>query len=282
MIDLHCHSTYSDGSLNPGQLVDMARAAGLKALALTDHDTTTGVGPFQAAGQALEDGTLECLSGVEISVEFERGTIHILGYFLDPGDAQLETALGKIREGRTSRNSRIVSRLNELGLDISDQDVAAYAGEQVVGRVHIAQALIEKGFVKDKQAAFKRYLAKGKPAYEDRYRLSPEDGIRMIRDAGGAAVLAHPATLTLGKKALREQVGAMREMGLAGLEIFYPLHPPKVVKEYLSLARAFDLVITGGSDFHGDANPAIKMGRGFGSLHVDDDLLEPLRARAGI
>ena len=282
MIDLHCHSTYSDGSCTPEALVHMAHAAGLRALALTDHDTTTGVAPFLAASRALGDDKLECLAGVEISVEVPRGTVHILGYFVDPADVPLEAALTQIREGRGTRNAHIVSRLNELGMDLTAEDVAAHAGEQVVGRVHIAQALVTKGFVADKQAAFKRYLAKGKPAYADRFRLSPEAGIRMIRDAGGAAVLAHPVTLRLGKRALREQIGALREMGLAGLEVFYPLHPPKVVKDYLSMARAFDLVPTGGSDFHGDANPAIKLGRGFGSLHVDDDLLEPLRARAGI
>ena len=260
----------------------MAHAAGLRALALTDHDTTTGVAPFLAASRALGDDKPECVAGVEISVDVPRGTVHILGFFLDPAHAPLEAALTQIREGRGTRNAHIVSRLNELGMDLTAEDVAAHAGEQVVGRVHIAQALVTKGFVADKQAAFKRYLAKGKPAYADRFRLSPEAGIRMIRDAGGAAVLAHPVTLRLGKRALREQIGALREMGLAGLEVFYPLHPPKVVKDYLSMARAFDLVPTGGSDFHGDANPAIKLGRGFGSLHVDDDLLEPLRARAGI
>ena len=282
MIDLHCHSTFSDGTYTPGELVVMARDAGLTALALTDHDSTGGIADFVSANEEYNDDALTCVPGIEISSDVPKGTLHMLGYYVDHTDAGLEEQLLPIRDGREYRNKQILVQINELGCELMWDEVLGFAGDDVVGRPHFAMAMIEKGFVKNKQQAFDQYLAKGKPAYADRFRLLPEKSVAMIKSAGGVSVLAHPYTLDLGKAALRNYVGELSEMGLDGIEIHYPMHADYLRKQYLSLAAEFNLLITGGSDFHGDVNPAIRLGRGFGSLDVADELLDKLKERAGV
>lgn len=285
MIDLHVHSTFSDGTLTPAELVAKARALGLRALALTDHDCTGGLREFAAAGAAADAGPgglrFTAVPGVEISAEVSPGTMHMLGYHIDPDNGDLEGVLVRIREGRESRNRQILARLAELGMPLEWEEVAAFAGEDVVGRPHFAQALLARGYVSTKQEAFDRYLAKGKPAYMDRLRFSPADSLAAIREAGGVPVLAHPFTLKLEPDALKAAVRELAEAGLAGIEVYYPEHAPDQVRQYRGLAEAFGLVATGGSDYHGANNPDIEMGRGFGSLNVPDDILDALRDRAG-
>ena len=278
MIDLHVHSTFSDGSLTPAELVDEAKAIGLTALALTDHDNLAGLPAFEAACRARERIGIP---GVEISSEFQPGTLHMLGYFADPADPPFAAALEDVRDGRESRNRRILEKLAALGCPLTWDEVAAYAGEDVVGRPHFAQALIARGYVKTKEEAFDRYLAKGKPAYLDRLRLTAADSIRLIHGAGGIAVLAHPATLKVSKAELRRIVGELTAAGLDGIEAWYSEHTPDDQKAFARLAEAHGLILTGGSDFHGATNPEIRLGRGFGYLDVPDRLLEPLYARAG-
>lgn len=278
MIDLHTHSTFSDGSLTPAALAREAGRLKLAAVALTDHDGTTGVQLFLDA--CREEG-VRGISGVEISVDFKSGTMHMLGYFLDHRSADLESALARLRGGREDRNHEILARLNRLGIALAWDEVAAYAEEDVVGRPHFAQALISRGYVKTKDEAFDRYLGKGKAAYVERYRLSAEESVRMIRRAGGVPVLAHPFTLGLHRNGLRELVGELRAVGLGGIESYYSEHDEEQVKICLSLARELDLAVSGGSDFHGAGNPDIHMGRGFGNLCVPDDLVDELYARAG-
>jgi 3',5'-nucleoside bisphosphate phosphatase len=276
MIDLHTHSTFSDGSLTPEQLVEKAREVGLRAMALTDHDGTGGIGRFLAA--CARTG-LCGIPGVEISADVKRGTLHMLGYFIDHEDQALEGVLRRIRAGREERNREILEKLNRLGFSLAWQEVAAYAGEDVVGRPHFAQAMVAKGYVESKDAAFDRFLAKGRPAYADRFRLSPADSIAAIVRAGGLAALSHPFTLGLGPQALREFVGELAGAGLAGIEVYYSEHTPQQTQEYRSLAESFGLTPTGGSDFHGDMNPAIALGSGFGSLRVPDEVVDQLKAR---
>lgn len=279
MIDLHTHSIFSDGSRSPADLAREAGRIGLTALALTDHDSTAGLPEFMEACRAARNGPLG-IPGVEISAEVDSGTMHILGYFMDCGHAALQSALAQIRDGRHIRNRKIVERLRALGMDLTLEEIAGHAGDEIVGRPHFAGAMIAKGYVASKQEAFDSYLAKGRPAYVDRFRFSPEDSIRTIARAGGVPVLAHPQTLGLNPRALRTLVGRLREMGLQGLEAYYSEHGPDAVKQYVNLARRLDLVVTGGSDYHGAMNPAIGLGVGFGSLRVPDELVEPLRARA--
>lgn len=276
MIDLHTHSTFSDGSHTPQQLAEMAAAVNLKAVSLTDHDCVNGVDAFV---EACDRHGVLGIPGVEISAEVEKGTMHILGYYVDSRDEALEAVLRKIRGGREARNVEILGKLNGLGCELTWDEVRAYAGEEVVGRPHFAMAMLARGYVKSKNKAFDRYLAKGKPAYAERFRLSPADSIEAIRAAGGLAVLAHPFTLDLKPAALRKRVAELRDVGLAGIEAYYSEHTPDMTGRYLELCRAFDLVAAGGSDFHGEVNPAVHLGVGFGSLNVPDAVVEALEER---
>ncbi|MCF7839001.1 MAG: PHP domain-containing protein [Candidatus Marinimicrobia bacterium] len=276
MIDLHTHSTFSDGTLTPEELVATAQAAGVTALALTDHDTTAGVPRFLAAAATAN---LRAWSGVEISADFPVGTMHILGYGFDSDDARLEQQLAWLRGGREARNREILEKLRRLGLTLTWEEVRAHAGEDVVGRPHFAQALIDRGYVRGKEEAFDLYLARGKPAYADRRRLSPEDSLALIRDAGGVPVLAHPATLELNAVDLRDLVARLTVMGLEGLEVHYAEHSPNQVRQYRRLTRDFQLLATGGTDYHGSLTPQIKPGRGFGKLVVPETTVDELNAR---
>jgi len=275
MIDLHAHSTCSDGSLTPEALAARGAEAGLNALALTDHDTTAGVAAFLAACEGLP---MDGVGGVEISAAVPRGTLHMLGYFVDPGPCELQDALAHIRGGREERNRTILANLNKLGFELTWEDVKAFSGDEVMGRPHFAQALMAGTYVRSKTEAFDRYLGKGKPAYADRFRLPPAESVALIAGAGGAAVLAHPFTLDLGPEALDRLVAELRAAGLAGIEAYYPEHSPRQREQYLALAEKHGLVATGGSDFHGELNPDIRLGVGFGSLHVPDEVLDALRA----
>ncbi len=275
MIDLHSHSTFSDGSFSPTELAELASAAGLRALALTDHDTLGGIPEFMAATERC--GMLG-IPGVEISAEFNPGTMHMLGYFIDIENQPLQEHLLWIREGRAVRNQLILEKLRSLGLDISWDLVAAQAAEDIVARPHFAKALIKAGYVKNKQEAFNRYLAKGKRAYIDRRRPEPRDAIKFISNAGGVPVLAHPVTLGVGVKKLKELLGELKTYGLKGMECYYPEHKPSQTARYVALCKELDLVACGGSDFHGDLNPLIKLGRGFGNLSVPFEVLDELSA----
>lgn len=280
MIDLHAHSTFSDGTETPGELVLRGRRIGLRALALTDHDTLAGAEAFLAACRA---SGLTGLAGVEISVDVAdlRGTLHLLGYGVDPRCAALAEGLGRVRAGRAARNEAILRRLGELGLALEWGEVAARAGADVVGRVHIAQALAARGCVASVQEAFERYLAKGRPAYVERFRLTAEEGVRVIREAGGAAVLAHPFTWLSDEARLEEGVRALRSAGLAGLEARHTDHTLEQTVSLLRLAGRLGLLTTGGSDYHGAAKPDVALGRGRGSLGVPDDYLPPLLDAVG-
>lgn len=279
MIDLHVHSIFSDGSLSPAQLVDAAEREGLTAMGLTDHDSTDGIAPFLDACRGRK---LKGIGGVEISVDYNPGTMHMLGYFVKTDNGPLMEVLSHIRDGRDLRNREILGKLNGLGMKITWEQVQEKAAGGVMGRPHIAQALVDGGHVKTPKEAFDRYLGKGKPAYADRFRLTPEKGVGLIRGAGGVAVLAHPATLQLSREDLRKLVGELRDAGLQGIEVYYSEHSAGQVEQYSALCRDYGLIMTGGSDFHGGVNPDIMLGRGFGSLKVPDSLVADLCRAAGV
>jgi predicted metal-dependent phosphoesterase TrpH len=278
MIDLHIHSTFSDGTNTPEELVEMAAKAGITALSLTDHDGMSGIDRFLAA---CHDHGVTGVPGVEISVDFTGGTMHMLGYFINHKDDRVETALVRMRRGREERNQIILERLNHLGLSVSWSEVTALAKEDVVGRPHFAQVMIEKGYVKKKDEAFERYLGKGKPAYVERSRLTVEKSIALIREAGGVPVLAHPFTLGLGRRRLRVFLAELAEQGLQGIEAYYSEHSHDQQRFCLSIGRDLGLAFSGGSDFHGAMNPHSRLGIGFGNLNVPDELVELLRERVG-
>ncbi len=280
MIDLHVHSTNSDGSETPEELVVRGRQAGLTAMALTDHDNMGGAEEFLAA--CRKQG-MTGIAGVEISaaVEEGHGTLHILGYGADPAHPLMKESLDRVLDSRAWRNEQILARLNELGLELEWDEVQAFAGENVVGRPHFAQALIGRDHVSSVPEAFERYLAKGRPAYIDRYRLYPEEGIRMIREAGGVAVIAHPFTWELDETRLEAGLCALKEAGLEGIEAVYSEYNQEQTITLLRLAKKLSLLPTGGSDYHGHAKPDIALGKGFGGLCVPDSYLPPLLQRLG-
>jgi len=275
VIDLHVHSVYSDGTNTPAELVALAGERGLSALALTDHDTVAGIGPFL---EAAAGSGVEAVPGIEISAECERGTMHILGYFIDPRCPVLLEKMEKVRAGREIRNQEILKKLNKLGYILMWSDVVRQAGRDVVGRPHFADALVARGHVKSRKAAFDLLLAKGRPAYVERYRFSAADCIALIRASGGISVLAHPATIYLPDDQLKALVKELKACGLGGIEAYYAEHHPENIARFKGWAEEFGLVCTGGTDYHGDNTPDLKLGSGFGQLRVPDEALVQLKA----
>jgi len=276
-IDLHLHTTHSDGSFSTREVMSFAKQAGVTALAITDHDIVEGIPEATAIGQELG---IEVIPGVEISSRLGESELHILGYFLNWTDPVLAQRLVTLRESRHTRNPKIVQRLNELGIDITYDEVRALAGTESVGRPHIARLLMEKHIVTSAKEAFDRYLANGRPAFVDRELPEPAEAVRWIREAGGVPVLAHPTWVRTSADGLRILLRQLKEAGLGGIEVHYSTHSPSQTAEYLDLAKQCDLLVTGGSDFHGVTKPDIEVGIGRGQLKVSDTLLDPLRKAA--
>lgn len=276
-IDLHTHSTASDGTESPTRVVEMAAAHRLTALALTDHDTLQGVPEARAA--ASEHG-IELVPGTELSVEYARGGMHLVVLWLEPGPGPLQDRLEALQGGRDHRNRLIVSRLAELGLPLTYEEVEAEAGGGSVGRPHIASVMVGKGYVPSIADAFELWLAAGRPAYVGRLRLTPEEAIRLARQSGGVPILAHPHTLGIDRA---EEMAALLtrlvDAGLVGMEAHYAGYHRHEREGYAHLARRFGLIPSGGSDYHGDYKPGLEVGVGFGDLEVADTVLEELRTR---
>lgn len=273
-IDLHLHTFYSDGSYSPTEVINFAHQVGVTALAITDHDTIAGTSEAIQAGTKLG---IEIIPGIELSSRFEETEIHLLGYFLDWQDSSLQQRLIQQRISRHTRNPQIVEKLNKFGLSITYDEVKAKAGSDSVGRPHIAEVLIEKGYVRTSQEAFSRYLGQNAAAYISRNLPDTTEVIGWIREAGGVPVLAHPNWTKRNGVALKQMCVVLKESGLSGIEVFYSTHNRKQTSSYLELAKSLDLLITGGSDFHGTAKPNIQVGIGQGNLKVNENLLEPLR-----
>jgi 3',5'-nucleoside bisphosphate phosphatase len=275
-IDLHSHTTASDGMLTPTELVQKAKQIGLVALSVTDHDTVDGVEEAQSAGK--EHG-LEIVTGVELSTNLSTGSVHMLGYLFDPTHEGLLKKLDWAKGVRANRNDKIVERFNELGVEMTLDEVKAKAGGDVVGRPHFAHVLMEKGVVKTFNEAFDVYLGNDGKAYVSKFRFSPEEAIGMILDAGGLPVLAHPGVYKYTPLELANEVEKLAELGLAGIEVLYTEHTPSQTQIYLDIANRFDIVATGGSDFHGTSHPKTELGFGWGNLAVPLECLEKLKAR---
>ena len=276
-IDLHLHTTHSDGSLSPTDVLRLAHKAGVTALAITDHDIVTGIPEALAAGAELG---IEIIPGVEISSRVGNSELHILGYCVQWQDQELNRRLASLRESRHSRNPQIIERLRALGLDVTYEEVRALAGTDAVGRPHIARLLMDKHYVTSAKDAFDRYLAEGRPAYVARELPSPADAIAWIRAAGGVAVLAHPTWAKVSGESLNALLIALKADGLGGIEVHYSSHTKRQTREYHDLAKRLDLLITGGSDFHGITKPDIEVGTGRGGLKVSEKLLDPLKKAA--
>jgi predicted metal-dependent phosphoesterase TrpH len=267
-VDLHVHSTTSDGVFTPSEVVLLALERGLAVIALTDHDTLGGVAEAQQA--ALGTG-LEVIAGVEVNSEGEWGDLHFLGYYVDPENGPLRA----IQDVRVERARKMVERLGEMGMALEWEAVRALAGGRSVGRPHVARALFNRGYVETLQEAFGRFIGRDGPAYVPRLRLTPSEAIQMIAVAGGVPVIAHPAHSGPAAVArIPEFVG----YGLRGVEVYYPHHSPEEIEMLLELCREYGLLVTGGSDFHGSG---VEGGMSLGEVYVPLECAERLQEAAG-
>ncbi|MBN1982770.1 MAG: PHP domain-containing protein [Chitinivibrionales bacterium] len=257
MLDLHLHSSCSDGSYSPMQLVDMAVKNQIHLCALCDHDTFEGCEVFVTYGAKRGVTTI---AGIEMSAQWENGTCHVLGLGLDTTYEPLEKLLCAIRQSRQERNGAILQKLDELGMHITMQDISLEAGGTVFSRVHIAMALIRKHYVETVTEAFKRYLGKGMPAYVDRYRLPIVDTVRILHESQAFVVLAHPSLLNLDNAGMNELLERLIPQGLSGIEVFSPHTLDSEINLYMGLCQKYCLFVTGGSDFHGESKPNNHMG----------------------
>ena len=256
--DLHSHTNTSDGSFSPTELVEYASKNGIMTLAVTDHDTINGI------EEAVETGKkfgVNVISGVEISIDFDPGTMHICGYNIDITNKNLNEKLGIVQHARKNRNNVIVEKLNAAGVEITLDEIKKVAGPDQVGRPHFARVMMDKGYVSTVKDAFNKYLAKGESCYVDRVRLSLKDSVEMIKGPGGTAVLAHPVQLKLDSdEAYKAKFAELKEMGIEGIEVFSSYHNEQENQKFKMMAEELGMLITGGSDFHGKTKPDVKLG----------------------
>jgi 3',5'-nucleoside bisphosphate phosphatase len=276
-VDLHTHSTASDGSETPSTLVDKAVDLGLSAFALTDHDTLEGI---EEARAAADVAGIELIPGTELSLDHEGG-MHLVVLWLEPGPGPLQDRLAGLQFGREGRNAAIVGLLEGLGMPMSLDEVIEESGGGSVGRPHIAAVMMRKGYVESIGEAFDLWLGAGKPAHAVRPRLSPEEAIGLARDSGGVPVLAHPHTLGINRSHdMADLLNRLRSAGLIGLEALCAAYQRHEREGYTDLAHRFGLIASGGSDYHGTYKPNLELGTGYGDLAVPDVVLEELRAAA--
>lgn len=244
-VDLHIHSTASDGRLAPADIIKEAAGRGLTYIALTDHDTVDGIAPARAAAQAFPQ--LKVIPGVEISTDIPQGEVHVLGYFIDYTDPELKSTLDRFRNSRLRRARGMVAKLENLGIHIDWQRVQEIAGTSSIGRPHIAQAMLEKGYISSFKQAFTEYLSRDGPAYVEREKMTPAEAVELIVKARGLAVLAHPLTAGDPEVLTTE----LKAAGLVGIEAHYDGYSAEEINRLVGLARRHNLIATGGSDYHG-------------------------------
>ncbi len=275
-VDLHIHTTASDGVMSPSEIVRYAKAKGLQAIAITDHDTIEGLEEGLLEGERID---FEVIPGIEISAEHSPGSMHLLGFFLDIHHPLLNERLGYLQKARAERNPKIVDRLNRLGIELTYEEVLKASGGGQVGRPHFAQVLLEKNYVRSFQEAFERFLKKGAPAYVDKFRFTAKEAIHFINEAKGVAVLAHPNTLNMnGYSELENLILRLTEEGLRGIEVYYPEHSVLEVAQYKTLTERYGLLMTGGTDYHGIEKNGLDIGVGRGDMRLPYSIVEGLKA----
>lgn len=280
-IDLHTHSTCSDGTLSPKELSEYASKKGLTAYALTDHDTTLGI---EEAKFYAEKNNIELISGIEVSADYNKHEIHIIGLFIDYSNPALINKLKYIKENRTERNKKIITKLNDLNMKISYEEILAVNhieenSNKIIARPHFARVLVKKGYASSIKECFDKYLDEGKPAYIKREVLSAKETISLINQAGGIAILAHPFYYKMSRLELNKMLEELssQKNSLTGMECYYSTHTQQEVSYTLGLCSKYLLLPSGGSDFHGDNKPNLDLGTGYGSLKINYEILEKLK-----
>ncbi len=268
--DLHIHTSASDGALSPPKLVDLAIASGIQGIAITDHDTIEGLEPaiMYKKEKALN---IDILPGIELNTEAGEQEIHILGYFIDYYNSRLIRRLEEIKKARYERAEKMINKINRLGMSVSFAEVQDLARGDLIGRPHIALAMIQNNYVASMAEAFNKYIGKGKPAYVNRYKFLPQEAIELIKAAGGIPVLAHPGLITD-----RNIIFNLIKMGIEGIEVYYPQHNEDQIARFLDLSTEYNLLVTGGSDYHGNSNDNLR--NSLGCSFITGDLMARILA----
>lgn len=272
--DLHTHSKASDGTKSPAELVCIAKAAGLKSIALTDHDTIEGLAEFKEAGAKYG---IETISGIEFAAAFKNTELHIVGLFIDENDQSLISSMKYIVNEREERNVKMIKVLERLGVYISLEELENNAGGNIITRAHYANVLTEKGYAQNNDEAFNKYIGTGKPGYVKRETLAPKKCIEVIRNAGGIPILAHATLYGFNYLEIYNIVGEMKEYGLMGMETLYSTFTKNQQNEMTKICQHYNLLMSGGSDYHGDNKPDIAIGKGRGNLRIPQDFADKMK-----
>ena len=274
-VDLHVHSNESDGTVAPEELVREAKQIGLSAFALTDHDTTEGLDRAIACGESEE---VEVVPGIELSTAYLGKDIHVLGYYMDYHNENFQEQLKEFRDSRDVRNEEMFRRLRELGFEkITTEALLEAFDNPVITRAHVAKFMLDCGYVKSREEVFQRYIGDNCPCYVERKKISPNQAVKLITEFGGIPVLAHPLLYKFGTETLETLVASLKEDGLMGMEVIYSTYNSREQRKLKELAKKYELVITGGSDYHGTNKKDIKLGVGMGNLFVPADCLENIK-----
>lgn len=278
MIDLHVHSTESDGTNTPEELVFLAKQTGLSAFALTDHDTISGL---EKARLAAKEEEIELVPGIELSTDYKGCEVHILGYYIDENNPVFLKRLQDFINSRNHRNEKMIALLQKEGFDITIEQLFAKNPDSVITRAHFARFLVEHGMVKDRETVFNKYLGDGCRCYVPREKIDPFEAIKLIQLGGGVAFFAHPVLCHMNYNRLKCFIGDLKAAGLTGIEAIYSSNSPGDERNLKQIAKENELLISGGSDFHGENKPYLHLGTGRGNLYISDEILTSIKEAAG-
>lgn len=276
MIDLHTHSTESDGTFTPQELIQLAADTRLSAIALTDHDTINGLSKARPIAENLG---IELVPGIELSTDYNGTEVHILGFYIDDTNSYFLARLQDFIDSRELRNEKMAFLLQKEGFQISLNKLQQEYPESVITRAHFARYLVEKGFIKDRETVFRKYLGDNCRCYVPREKITPFEAIDLIKLGGGVSFFAHPVLCHMNQDRLRFFIQNLKAAGLTGIEAIYSMNTPGDVRNMKRLADEFNLLISGGSDFHGENKSYIHLGTGRGNLNIPDHLLELIKRK---
>lgn len=274
LTDLHTHSTASDGTFSPSDVAELAKEAGLASAALTDHDTTDGLDEFMAAGKRIG---IETIPGIELAAGYKNTELHIVGLFIDYNSSTLKESMEFIVNERNERNKKMIKALSRIGIEISLRELEENAGGNIITRAHYANVMVNRGYVKNKEEAFDRYISSGRPGYVKRETLTPKTCIEVIRKSGGIPVLAHATLYGYGYLEIHNLVGKLKGYGLMAMETIYSTYTPRQSEELRKICEYYKLMKSGGSDFHGLNKPDIKIGTGRGALKIPQSFADEMK-----